>query len=277
MLAFPNAKLNLGLKVLGRRPDNFHDIETVFLPVDLCDVLEIIVAGDHRFSFTSSGMEIPGDAEQNLCVQAYRILLAQYGIPPVKIHLHKIIPTGGGLGGGSSDGAFALKLLNRMFSLELSGEELMGYASKLGSDCSFFIRNIPAFADGRGEELRGIKMDLSSFIFVIAVPEMGVSTKEAYAWIDQHSGDTGLSGEHHPFFSGTLGIEQWNSTLQNDFEAPVFSRYPGIQKIKETMYERGAVYASMSGSGSAVFGIFMPGSSFSEEFENCRVFKTKML
>ena len=257
MIAFPNAKINLGLRVLDKRPDGFHNIETVFFPVGLCDILEVIIAADGIFSFQSSGLPIPGDPNDNLCVQAYHLLAEEVKIPPVQIHLHKVIPMGAGAGGGSSDGAFTMKLLNDLFSLGLSEERLTDLATRLGSDCAFFIRNQAAFASGKGDQLSTLDIDLSGYRIAIVVPDIHINTRDAYEWIDLHAITNAFPVHHHPFNAyKAFSVDSWKDELINDFEIPVFSKQPEIRRLKELLYRKGAVYASMTGSGAAVYGLF---------------------
>jgi len=239
MIAFPPCKINLGLNVLRKRNDGYHDLETCFYPIPWTDILEVIPSDD--FEFTVSGNAIPGD--DNLCVKAYRLLNA----PPAKIHLHKIIPMGAGLGGGSSDAAWTLRLLNDVFGLKLSKDDLKKYAAKIGSDCAFFIDDGPMIGTGRGEVLTPARISLEGKFIVIVKPDVHVSTAEAYAGIKPGSKHSDI---------GNIPIEAWKTSLMNDFEETIFEKFPVIRLIKEQLYTAGAVYASMSGSGSAVYGIF---------------------
>jgi 4-diphosphocytidyl-2-C-methyl-D-erythritol kinase len=248
MVWFPTAKINLGLHVLRKRADGFHDISTCFYPVNWKDILEIIPAGE--FSFKSSGLTIPGDKKDNLCIKAYNLLKKEHNLPPVKIHLHKIIPMGAGLGGGSSDAVFTLKGLNELFKLELKIEDLQPYAQQLGSDCPFFLYDQPMMASGRGDELQALDLSISGFKLIIVYPEINVNTASAYTGIkpsdDRVALEKVLKQE----------IDTWKNDLFNDFEKSVFQLHPQIQTIKEKLYNAGAVYSSMSGSGSAVYGLF---------------------
>lgn len=248
MIDFPNAKINIGLNVLAKRPDGFHDLETVFYPIKLADILEINIAKE--FSFTQTGLLIEGSPNQNLVVKAYNILAKEFELDPVNIHLHKIIPFGAGLGGGSSDAAFTIKMLNSMFNLGLSIPEMEAYAAKLGSDCPFFIANKPIFAEGRGEIFSKTSVDLAGFHLVLVNPEIHVSTAEAYAGIIPNIPELRLTDITN------YSISDWQSVLKNDFELAVFQNHPEIKSIKDKLIQMGAVYASMSGSGSTVFGIF---------------------
>jgi 4-diphosphocytidyl-2-C-methyl-D-erythritol kinase len=255
MVTFPNAKINLGLTVTGKRPDGFHNLATVFYPVGLCDALEVIPAQDGITGFHSTGLPIPGDPGKNLCIVAYHLVSEDHRLPPVKIHLHKVIPIGSGLGGGSSDGAYCIRLLDSVFRLGISVEKMMGYARKLGSDCAFFIRNEPVFAFEKGDHFSPVHVNLSGYRILIVVPPVHVSTKEAYSLLTP-GGSPGKS----PLRSIVEGnIAEWKGKLVNDFESPIFVKYPEIERIRENLYRSGAFYASMSGSGSAVYGIFPEG------------------
>lgn len=248
MVTFPNAKINLGLYVVARRPDGFHNIESCFYPVPWRDILEIIPA--ETFAFSSSGIAIPGDPAANLCVKSYGLLQKDYSLPPVHIHLHKIIPIGAGLGGGSADGAFTITLLNSTFALNLQPLQMEAYARQLGSDCAFFIRNEPVFCYGKGDQFEDIRVDLSSYFIILVNPHIHVGTAEAYAGITPKQ-------PGYPIRETlALPVREWKHTLLNDFEKTVCARYPAITAIKDILYAHGAVYASMSGSGSTVYGIF---------------------
>ena len=244
MILFPNAKINLGLHIKNKRADGYHELETIFYSINFCDVLEILPSD--QLTFTSSGIDIPGKG--NLCIDAYHLLRDDFNIPAVHIHLHKIIPIGAGLGGGSSDAAFTLKGLNELFDLQLSREQLRTYAVKIGADCPFFIENKPMLATGVGEILESIELDLSAYHIAIVKPNIHVSTKKAYS----------LVTPNEPLYSLRdlikTPVKQWQ--LQNDFEQSVFAKYPAIKDLKNSLYEQGAVYAAMSGSGSSVFGLF---------------------
>lgn len=252
MITFPNAKINLGLSVLGKRPDGYHDIETVFYPVGMHDILEIIVAADGIFSFKSTGMDIPGDPAENICIKAYREMAKKFELPAVKIHLHKVIPAGAGLGGGSSDCAFTIKMLNDLFSLSLTIDQMTDWARIFGSDCAFFILNRPVFAYGKGDQFEPIQLDLSAYRIVINSPGLHVNTMEAYQWIDHHPGEKVADIRK----TIALPLQEWKNNLKNVFEKPVFEKFPQTEVIKREFYEEGAVYSSMTGSGSSVYAIF---------------------
>jgi 4-diphosphocytidyl-2-C-methyl-D-erythritol kinase len=263
MLCFPNAKINIGLNILERRPDQFHNIESLFYPVPLSDILEIIVnpAITHpEADLRVSGLQIEGTREDNLCTRAYRLMAAKFQLPPVKIILHKIIPMGAGLGGGSSDGANTILLLNKMFGLGLDRDGLTSFADELGSDCSFFIDNQPAIGTGKGNVLTRSLLQLSGNYLVIVKPSISVSTAEAYAGI-------------HPSRSGFLlkelvqkPIREWKDNIFNDFEKTIFMNHPEIKEIKDHLYHYGALYASMTGSGSAVYALFEQEIRLKESF-----------
>jgi 4-diphosphocytidyl-2-C-methyl-D-erythritol kinase len=252
LLAFPNCKINIGLHVTEKRSDGFHNIETVFVPAGWEDMLEIIPtekqSSDPEIKCT--GIRVSGSRDSNLCIQAYKILAADFPLPDVKMHLHKFIPIGAGLGGGSSDAAFTLILLNKIFKLNLSDEKLEDYAKQLGSDCAFFIRNRVVYATGKGDDFEPLKLKLKNIFCIIVKPKIHVSTPLAYSWIKPMKRQQKLSELIQ------LPITDWKNVIENDFEKPVFEKYPQIKNIKARLYKLGAVYASMSGSGSAVYGLF---------------------
>lgn len=249
MIFFPNAKINLGLDIIEKRPDGFHNIETLFVPCpEYSDVLEVLYADE--LSIHLYGIPLDGDPMENLCVKAYRLFAGIYDISPVAIHLYKKIPVGSGLGGGSSDAAATLILLNRMFSLGLTDEVLAGHAASLGSDCPFFIYNRPMFATGRGEVLSPVEIALDDYRIEVVTPDIFISTKEAYAGVTPRKPEVSiLEILKKP-------VEEWRGLLKNDFEESLFLKYPGLAAEKEALYARGAVYASMSGSGSSLYGLF---------------------
>jgi 4-diphosphocytidyl-2-C-methyl-D-erythritol kinase len=270
MIQFPNCKINLGLNIVGKRSDGFHNIETVFYPVPLSDALEIIPATDGVFQFHTTGLSIPGGTEDNLCVKAFHLLQSEFGLPPVKIGLHKVIPMGSGLGGGSSDGAFTLKILNELFAIGLDKEQLMDYARLLGSDCAFFLENTPVFAFEKGEQFEHIAIDLSGLYLAIAVPDVHVITAEAYRMVIPEIPKQSLSEVIR------LPIKDWKDILVNGFEKPVFEKFPAIGRIKQQLYDAGAIYASMSGSGSAVFGLFEKETLAGSLFQGCFVLTSRL-
>ena len=248
MILFPNAKINIGLNIISRREDGFHNLETIFYPLAIRDALEVVEAD--QMKFTSSGLEIPGDAMDNLCLKAYYLLSKDYKLPPVHIHLHKNIPIGAGLGGGSADASFFIKLINQKFELGMDALQMEGYASKLGSDCAFFIQNKPAIAVGKGDQLQTINLDLSSYFIMLVMPQVQVSTSDAYRGVRPATMASSLAD------LVKLPVEAWRVAIKNDFEPSVFLQYPIIAEVKSKLYSAGALYACMSGSGSSVFGIF---------------------
>ncbi|MBC8005617.1 MAG: 4-(cytidine 5'-diphospho)-2-C-methyl-D-erythritol kinase [Verrucomicrobia bacterium] len=248
MIGFPNAKINIGLSITEKRTDGFHNLETVFFPVGWSDALEFVSSEEVMFS--SSGMVISGDAESNLVMKAYRLLQKDYSLPALKIHLHKEIPFGAGLGGGSSDGAFMLSMLNRHFALNLSQAVLESYAAMLGSDCAFFIRNSPVFASGRGEIMEPVQLSLNNWFILIVKPPVAVPTAKAFQWIVPAKPRNSLK------ILIQQPVAEWRDSIANQFESSVFQAYPEIGELKNQLYDLGATYASMSGSGSCVFGLF---------------------
>ena len=247
MIVYPNAKINIGLNILKKREDGYHDISSVFYPLkEYIDILEIIKS--EEFEFTKSGIEIP-DGE-NLCVEAWKLLHKDFGIGNVKIHLHKQIPIGAGLGGGSADASFTLKYLNELFDLNLNNKDLEKYALRLGADCPFFIDNTPKLVEGIGEKMTSIDLDLSNYEIRLVNPDIHISTKEAYSGIVPKT----------PVLSVEKIIElpiiEWKGKLKNDFEESIFEKHLQLEGIKDELYKQGSIYSSMSGSGSIVFGIF---------------------
>ena len=248
MLCFPNTKINIGLNVISKRPDGYHNIETIFYPIDFCDILEILPS--KSFQLVNYGIQIDCAVEKNLCFKAYKILEQIYNIPPVKIILHKKIPFGTGLGAGSSNAASTLILLNKMNCLNLSEEKLIEYASLLGADCAFFIKNKPVAASGIGNVFNDIELCLKNKYIVVCIPSVSVNTANAYSKITPKEPVKSLSE------LVKMPVAEWKNHIKNDFEDTVFKEYPILQEIKSELYENGAVYAQMSGSGAAVFGIF---------------------
>lgn len=264
MIAFPNCKINLGLHVTGKRADGYHDLETVFYPVPLCDALEIIPSTDAKSHFRLSGVELPPGGK-NLCEKAWELLAAQYDIAPAAMHLHKAIPAGAGLGGGSADATFTLRMLNDLFGLQLSRDQLLSLAAQLGSDCSFFIHNTPCFATGRGEILSPLPLSLKGYTLLLVKPHIHISTAEAFAGI------TPRKPTHHIPDIVAMPPEKWTGLLTNDFEPGIFSRHPVLAQIKSQLYQMGAVYAAMSGSGATVFGLFAGSVNQRDPFPGCFV------
>ncbi len=253
MIVYPNAKINIGLKVLEKRKDGYHNLESHFIPLPWYDALEIIENKKpvkKKVQFTTTGLPIAGDPNTNLCLKAYRLLDLDFDLPPIKMHLHKEIPMGAGLGGGSSDGAFALKLLNDLFELNLNATALKKYAAQLGSDCPFFIQNKNSFVTGRGEKITNSLLDVSGMHIVVIYPSLHISTGEAYQNIQR------TPIRHELKSLPTWTKKTWSKRIENDFEGYALERYPMLSSIKESLYQKGAIYAGMSGSGSAMFGLF---------------------
>jgi 4-diphosphocytidyl-2-C-methyl-D-erythritol kinase len=248
MLAFANAKINIGLNITARRPDGYHQIETVFYPVKINDVVEVTDATE--LSCVVTGSDFSGAMEDNICFKAFKLLSRDFNIPAQQITLLKNIPVGAGLGGGSSDGAHVIRLLNTKFNLGLSIGEMEGYASRLGADCAFFIRNKPVYATEKGDKFAELELDLSAYYLVLVTPPIHVSTAEAYAGIVPNA-----ITEHLPELM-KLRVAEWKGRVKNDFEDSVFLKYPAIKQVKEDLYAAGALYASLSGSGSSVYGLF---------------------
>jgi len=252
MIQFPNCKINLGLSILAKRADGYHELETVFYPIAVSDALEILPAAN--LTMTQSGIAVPGDPAQNLCLKAYHLLKKDFpNLPAVQMHLHKNIPMGAGLGGGSSDGTSTLLILNQQFSLGLNDQQLIDYASQLGSDCPFFVYNKACHATGRGEILTPIHLDLSNYQFLLVHPGVHIATAWAFQQLNPHTKSESIQAIIEK------PITDWKNYLINDFEAPVFKAEPTLSAIKDQLYQLGAIYASMSGSGSSLFGIFPKG------------------
>ena len=250
MVLFPNAKINFGLNVIRKRDDGYNELESVFYPLGLKDGLEFVENKHNKNTFTSSGIPLDVDPADNIVVKACNLLTSEHSLPGLDIHLHKVIPFGAGLGGGSSDAAFLLKGLNSYFKLGLSVDKLKAYALRLGADCSFFIENKPSFVTGIGEKLQALDFSLAGYFLVLVKPPFGVGTKEAYAGIVPSTPEFKLS---NAIF---LPSDQWQECVINDFETSVFQKFPFIAEIKSFLLAKGATYASMSGSGSSVFGLF---------------------
>lgn len=252
MLVFPNAKINLGLNITEKRPDGYHNLETIFYPIPVDDALEVNILHERneKYRLHQAGLEISGEAENNLVVKAYKLLDKEFNLPPIDIHLFKHIPSGAGLGGGSADAAFMLKLLNDKFDLRLEDGALETYAASLGADCAFFIKNKPIYAEGIGNIFSPIQLSLKGYQIWLVKPDIFVSTREAFSQIKPHHPDISLKKLIQ------LPVKEWKERMINDFEESVFPQFPAIGEIKEEMYRQGALYASMSGSGSSVYGLF---------------------
>ncbi|MBQ8888367.1 MAG: 4-(cytidine 5'-diphospho)-2-C-methyl-D-erythritol kinase [Bacteroidaceae bacterium] len=266
MITYPNAKINLGLNIVEKRPDAYHNLETIFYPINLQDALEVTQReGEEEYTLKVSGVPIEGEPENNLVVKAYRLLKKDFpDMPAIDIHMYKHIPTGAGLGGGSADAAFMIKLLNEKFGLGISTEQMEEYAARLGADCAFFIQNKPVFASGIGNIFEPIQLSLKGYYLVLVKPDIFVSTKDAFSQIKPQKPQQSLKEIIR------MPVETWRATMKNDFEYSVFQKYPEIAAIKDKLYDMGAVYASMSGSGSSVFGIFREQVEFVDEvFSGC--------
>jgi len=253
MIVFPNAKINLGLNIISKRDDGYHNINTIFLPLKkVVDILEVIhlQEDEQQDRLTISGFEIPGKSDENFCLKALNIMRNYAKIPPLNIFLHKIIPFGAGLGGGSADAAFMLKLLNEMFEVNFTDEKLEIIASSIGADCAFFIKNKITFAEETGNIFSPVNINIPKFWLELVVPPIEVSTVFAYQNIKPCKPNSDLKK------AISLPVEMWRNLITNDFEAPVFKQFPVLKRIKDTLYKNGAIYASMSGSGSAVYGLF---------------------
>ncbi len=267
MITFPNAKINLGLNITEKRPDGYHNLETIFYPINLQDALEVkrLEGSDKDYTLRISGTTLDGAPEDNLVIKAYTLLKQDFPqMPAIDVHMYKHIPVGAGLGGGSSDAAFMLKLLNEKFALNLTDEQMEAYAARLGADCAFFIRNKAVFASGIGNIFEPIELSLKDWHIVLVKPDIFISTKEAYALVKPHAPALSLKEIiKQP-------VETWKDTMVNDFEASVFAKHPAIAAIKDKLYDMGAVYASMSGSGSSVFGLFKePIENVEDKFCGC--------
>ena len=274
MLAFPHAKINIGLYVTPRRPDGYHDIETVFYPIKLEDSLEIVPAKQgEATSLHCYGRHVDCPMEKNLVTKAYRMLQREFGIGEVEMHLLKHIPDGAGLGGGSSDASSALIILNRMFDLNLSPQQLAQRAATLGADCPFFIYNTPMMATGIGDVFSNVDVNLNGYHLLLVKPDVYVPTAQAYAKVTPRPSNTPIPQILQ------LPVEQWRHHLKNDFEQSVFAQHPVLADIKNAIYQAGALYASMSGSGSSLFGIFSDANMAEQamlNFIDCDTYNIKL-
>jgi 4-diphosphocytidyl-2-C-methyl-D-erythritol kinase len=251
MIFFPNAKINIGLFITEKRNDGYHNLETIFYPLSFSDILEIQPAKDGQINFRNTGIQIPAPPKENLCYKAWEMLQRKYGIPEVNFHLHKLIPYGSGLGGGSSDASFTLKALNKLFELNLDEDELKTMAEQLGSDCPFFIDNTPSFAWEKGNHLSPLKVPLKGFYVLIVVPPFHIDTRTAYQGIKPKERKSLL----HKIVE-TVPVEEWQHRITNDFEDNIINKFPEMASIKNILAEKGALFTSLSGSGSAIYGIF---------------------
>lgn len=274
MLLLPNCKINIGLNIVARRPDGYHDLETVFYPIPLRDNLEFkeITDSDEPYRLVTGGVPIEGKAEDNLIVKVYLSLKEEFHLPALELFLYKHIPMGAGLGGGSSDAAAMMTGLNEAYSLGMSHEEMEQRMARFGADCAFFVRNRPAYATGIGNILSPVSLSLKGKYIVLVKPDTFVSTKEAYAHVVPQPADCPLPE------ALAQPIESWRLSVRNDFEASVFPQHPELAAVKQTLYDMGALYAAMSGSGSTLFGIFdRPTPEAENVFEKHFVFMQKLL
>lgn len=268
MVVFPNAKINIGLNIIEKRPDGFHNITSCFYPVEWCDALEILPANE--LSFRASGLSIPGSSDSNLCLKAYHLLALDNVMPPVSIHLLKSVPIGAGLGGGSADAAFTIKALNAQFGLGLTTGQQQEYARQLGSDCAFFIENKPMYCFGKGDQFEEIALRLTGKWIVLVNPGIHISTAEAYDGVAPRQPAKDLrSLLQQP-------IDTWRNYINNDFEESLFPRHTILRKYKQALYDLGALYASMTGSGSTLYGIFDNEPRLSNNFKDSRVWKGEL-
>ncbi len=268
MICFPNAKINLGLNIVSKRDDGYHNLETVFYPIMIKDALEIIISEQQvQDSFIESGLKTGASPENNLVMKALKLMRAHYKIPFLDVHLLKKIPFGAGIGGGSADAAFMLKLLRNKFSLDATDEQLSALAAQLGADCPFFIYNRPCFASGIGEVLENVDLSLEGYYLMLIKPDINVATKDAFALINPTYPEVSLKEIIKKPVSG------WKDLMVNDFEKSIFAKYPAIEQIKLKLYALGAVYASMSGSGSSVYAIFNKKTDLKHHFADCYVWE----
>lgn len=263
MIVFPNGKINLGLSVLNKREDGFHNIESIVYPAPIYDVLEF--QPSKLFSIEVSGLVVPGEINENILFNSWNFLHQKHHVPPVEIKILKNIPLGSGLGGGSSDAAFLLKTLNNYYKLNLTSDNLKSYAASIGSDCPFFIENKASIIRGRGEDVEQIDLSLKGLYIIIVMPDVQISTKEAFQYIEKGKQKVNLKD------IVTKPIEQWQDLLLNDFEGITFEKYPALKKIKDRLIGEGAVYSSLTGSGSAVFGIFKQAANMNKYFPDYKI------
>lgn len=270
MIVFPNAKINIGLNIVGKRPDGYHNLETIFYPIKICDVIEFTERdGLEEVRFSSNGISLDCDFSNNLVIKAYNILKHDYDIPPLIIDLIKNIPTGAGLGGGSGDATFTLKFLNEYYSLGLTYAQLKKYASSLGADCAFFLENRPVYATGIGDLMEPVELSLKGYYIMVVKPDVFISTKEAFAGIKPKPSEESLVDLIK------LPVSEWKEHIFNDFEYSLFPNYPILKNVKCKLYQMGAEYVSMSGSGSSIFGLFKKNPEiFEHEFDNCYIWSS---
>lgn len=258
MVLFANAKINIGLQIIAKRKDGYHELNSVFYPLPIYDIIELLEIGAAETTLNIQGERIPGNLPDNLCVKAYELLREDYAIPAVSIDLIKQIPIGAGLGGGSADASFVLKGLNDLFSLNLTSEQLELYAAKLGADCPFFVQNKPVFATGIGTDFKTLSLNLDEYHIAVIMPNVHISTAEAYAGVQPKAPEVNLEEAIR------LPIQEWKFHIRNDFEEGIFELYPLLKEIKEALYQKGAIYAAMSGSGAAIYGIFWEKTDLSD-------------
>ena len=274
MLLNPPAKINLGLFITEKRPDGYHNLETVFYPIPVTDTLEVkkLEFETLPYRFQQAGRKIDGNQEDNLVVKTYMMLKEEFNLPPVDIYLDKRIPMGAGLGGGSSDAAYMMRAINEMFELGLSDAEMKSRISRIGADCAFFITDSPAYATGIGDILQPINLSLKGYYLVLVKPDLHISTREAYSGVKPHQSETDLRKMTE------VPVKEWKTFVSNDFETSLFPRYPQLSAIKETLYEMGAVYAAMSGSGSCMYGLFKRPAvgRVKEIFSDCYVYSCQL-
>ena len=260
MICFPNAKINIGLNIVSKRTDGYHNLETIFYPIPLKDILEFVPNQNSKTSISQSGINLNIPEDKNICMKAYNLLAVDYQLPPLAIYLHKIIPNGAGLGGGSADASFFLKSLNEYFNLHIPNQKLIDYASELGADCAFFINNKAVFASGTGNVFEDIELNLRNYYMVLVKPDCSISTPEAFKNIKVKILDVSLRELIK------LPVSEWKNRIVNDFEESLFQKYPLLAEIKQNLYNQGAVYASMSGSGSAIYGLFTDKPDLKNQF-----------
>ncbi|MFL0162109.1 4-(cytidine 5'-diphospho)-2-C-methyl-D-erythritol kinase [Aquirufa salirivi] len=265
MVLFPNAKINIGLQIIAKRPDGFHELETCFFHIPWTDILEI--SPSSQVEFSSSGLPISGEVQNNLCLRAYYALAKDFQVPAVHLHVHKIIPMGAGLGGGSADAAFTLMGLRDLFNLPLTNEQLVPYAQQLGSDCSFFLFQQAQLGKGKGDKLSPIACSLQGHHVILIYPNFGISTQEAYSQVKPKPAKIDLAQ------SIQKPLEVWKDLISNDFEQSLFPKYPILAQIKQDLYDQGALYAAMSGSGSTIIGIFNKEVDLAERWANFTCFQ----
>lgn len=271
MLCFPNAKINLGLNIIEKRPDGFHNIETIFYPIPLCDALEITKINSNKvYEFSSSGISVNVKPSENIVIKAFELVASKFDIPPTAIHLHKNIPFGAGLGGGSSDAAHMIKLLNSYYELNLNNSELENLAIQIGSDCPFFINNDAVFAEGKGNLFTPTDLNLCNYYILLIKPDIHISTPMAYANVNPKKTSEPL---YHRI---KQPIDNWKHCIQNDFEKSIFPNHPELKTIKDELYAHGAVYASMSGSGSSMFGLFKKMPEIKESWQKYFIWTSKL-